>query len=109
MELAFESKPLRTICENEAEARRELGDRVLEMLKHRLADLRAAISAKDVVVGRARLFNNSGSEYMALELTDGYQLVLAPNHPNNPMTAENRVDWTKVTRVKLLRIERNNV
>ena len=44
LELAFESKELRDVCENEAEAKRQLGDSVAEMLKHRLADLNAATS-----------------------------------------------------------------
>jgi len=39
LELAFESKPLRTVCETEVQAKLELeGATVAEILKHRLAD-----------------------------------------------------------------------
>jgi hypothetical protein len=36
LELAFESKLLRTVCENETCATRKLGPTVAEALKHRL-------------------------------------------------------------------------
>ncbi|SRR5579883_1280859 len=44
----LKTKELRDICEIEAEARREFGDAVAEVLKHRLADLDAAISPNAV-------------------------------------------------------------
>src|SRR5260370_4182866 len=38
LELAFESKELRDICENDSDARRQVGGTVAEMLRDRLAD-----------------------------------------------------------------------
>jgi hypothetical protein len=43
---------------------------------------------------------------MSVGLCDGYRLVFVANHLNNPMTAEMRTEWTRVNRIKLLRIER---
>jgi hypothetical protein len=60
LELAFDSKSLRTTCESERQAKLELGDVVAEVLKHRLADLLAAKSVKDLVAGQPRLLDGAG-------------------------------------------------
>ena len=58
MEIAFNTKSLRAICESEAKAKRELGPSVAGILKHRLADLQAAKSANDLVAGQPRMSRN---------------------------------------------------
>ena len=103
MEFAFESKKLRDICESESEAKRHLGDSVAEMLKHRLADLDAARSAKDLIVGRPRLGDDA--ETMMVDLCEGSRLVFTANHPNNPTTENGELDWANVRRIRILRIE----
>jgi len=108
LQLAFESKLLRTICENESEATRELGATAAGILKHRLADLQAATSVKDLIAGRPRVLKGPDCEYMAVDLCDGYRMVFTANHPNNPVTKTNDLDWSRVTRIKILRIERDH-
>lgn len=105
MELSFESKPLRAICETESQAKLELGPAVAEILKHRLADLRAAGSVKDLMVGRPHVLQGSDGQHMAVELCVGYRLVFKSNHTNNPITDADDIDWTRVTRIKILGIE----
>jgi len=110
LDLAFDSRLLRTICENEDEATHELGSPVAEVLKHRLADLRAALSVQDLLVGHPRIINGGTyDQHMVLELIDGFQIFFCANHPDNPVTKNNKIDWTKVSRIKILRIERNYV
>ena len=103
MELAFESKCLRTICESEAHGKNELGLEVAEVLKHRLADLRAATSIHDLVAGRPRVSDKG--EQLVVDLRNSYYVVLVANHPNNPVTETGRLDWTRISRIKVLRIE----
>lgn len=109
LELAFDSKSLRTICESEAHARRELGPTVAEILKHRLADLRAATSVRDLLVGWPRTLDSESHQHMVVDLCDGYYVVFCANHPNNPMTESGQLDWSKVNRIKILRIESDHV
>lgn len=111
LDLAFDSKPLRTVCENEKEAIRELGPLVARVLKHRLADLRAAISINDLILGHPRLLLDDGKYHqsMIIDLCDDYQMTFCANHPCNPVVENGNIDWSKVSRVKLLRIERNYV
>ncbi len=103
MQLAFDSKELREICESDSQARLDLGDAVAEMLKHRLADMRAAKSAKDLVAGKPR--THPDSQHMLIDLSDGYTIVFKANHTNNPLTEAGDLDWAKVTRIKILRID----
>jgi hypothetical protein len=108
LQLAFESKSLRSVCESEVEAKLKLGGAAAETLKHRLADLQAATSVNDLAAGRPRVLDQSEGKEMAVELCDGYQLVFTPNHPSNPMTQDKSVDWKRVTRIKIVRIERKH-
>ncbi len=105
MELAFDSRALRTICESETIARRNLGTKVAEILKHRLGDLRAATSINEVIVGEPRLLD-AANEQMVIDLFDGYQIIFSANHPKKPVLGDGALDWTKVSRVKILRIDK---
>lgn len=105
MELAFESKDLRTICESEAYAERELGLDVAQAIKRRLADLRAATVIYDLLAGRPRI-SNTGNQELLVDLCDGYGIILAANHRDNPVTETGNVDWSRINRLKVLRIER---
>lgn len=108
MELAFDSRSLRSICESEVQAKEKYGAAVAEILKHRLADLCAATSIKDLLVGRPRPMDGTNDLCMILDLFEGYQIVFCANHPKNPLTQAGRVDWSKVSRVKIMRIKRDD-
>lgn len=105
MELAFDSKSLRTICENEAHAKRKLGPTVAEVLRHRLADLRAATSIKDLIVGRPRILDGTDHQHVVIDLCDDYRMVFCANHPNNLVAKSGKIDWPKVSRIRILSIE----
>jgi plasmid maintenance system killer protein len=107
LELAFESKELRDICENEADARRKLGESIAEALKRRLADLDAATSPKDLLAGRLR--RGLEGQTMVIDLCEGHRIVFAANHPDNPATADGDLDWANVRRIRILRIEGDHV
>ncbi len=46
---------------------------------------------------------------MVVDLQHGNRLVFVANHPTNPMTQTNKLDWAKVTRIRILRIESDHV
>lgn len=108
MELAFASKALRTICEKETDAIRELGPRVAEVLKHRLADLHAATSVEDLLTGQPRLADAANPRCMVVDLCDDYHMIFCANHPKNPVTESGGLDWSRISRIKILRIESNH-
>jgi hypothetical protein len=105
MELAFATKSLRDICESAEKARHTLGPKVSEKLKRRLADLYAAVSVNDLIAGRPHELDGPPQRRIALELGDGHRLVFSANHVVLPKLESGKIDWSKVSRVKLLRIE----
>jgi len=100
--LAFASKTLREMCEDEEQAERRFGKKVAESLKHRLADLEAAPAATDLIAGRLQLQNPTGN--CSVRLVDGFCLEFAANHVKNPLDKNKNVDWKKVSRIQVVRI-----
>jgi len=107
LELAFSTKALRAVCESEERAQSELGVDLASILKRRLADLRAAANVTDLVAGNPRPAPQSKKELM-LDLADGFAVFLTANHAANPRRRSGDIDWSKVSRVRLLRIEKHN-
>jgi proteic killer suppression protein len=105
LEIAFAEKSDRQLCENEAIAVRKLGIKVAEKLKRRLADLRAATSVKDIVAGKPQALFEKYKHQIAVELCDGYRLIFCSNHNTNPLLESDEIDWSRVSRIKILRIE----
>ena len=106
--LAFDSKLLRAICEKAAEAYCRFGPTVAKILHHRMADLRSATVAKDLVAGRPRVLKGTDGQKMAVDLCEGYRIVFTANHPNNPKLESGEVDWANVSRIKILDIEKSH-
>lgn len=104
LELAFATKSLRHLCEREAKARRDFGVRLAEKLKRRLADLRAASCVNELAAGRPRK-RGSRNRQIALNLYKDSKIIFSANHNSIPVLESGSVDWSKVTRIKILRIE----
>jgi hypothetical protein len=104
VQIAFDSKALRTLCESELHASNQLGLEVARVLRHRLADLRAARSIDDVVVGNPRQFLSDRTRMM-LDLCDGYVVVFCANHSQ---TAASLPDWPSVSRIRITEISSSN-
>jgi hypothetical protein len=103
MEIAFASKDIRSICENEIDARRRLGLPIAEVLKDRLADIQAASTIKDLIVGRPRPLTHADNT-LVVDLCEGFSLVFCANHLVNPKDASGGIDWLKVSRIKIINI-----
>jgi proteic killer suppression protein len=106
VDLVFASKTLRHLCESHSRARRFLGERAAEKLRNRLADLEAASNVTEVIAGRPRAPSVAPRDQLSLDLAHGYVLVFgaADNRRLTPDTIA--VDWRKVTRIKILKIEK---
>jgi toxin HigB-1 len=105
LEIAFETQRLRTLCENNTKAARELGHAAAEQLKHRLADLRAAQSIRDLVASPPEQLEDPME--VSVAIGSGFHLLLRANHPETPIVKSGCVDWSTVERVKIMRIEKN--
>jgi hypothetical protein len=107
LELAFSSKEFRGLCENDAAAKQEFGIALSDALRRRLADLDAAPSLADLPSKPIPLPGGDG-RLMSLTLTQGTRLIISANHPKNPTLSDGGVDWEKVSRIQIVRIEATN-
>lgn len=71
----------------------------------RLADIRAASNVTDLVAGRPHESEGGRLPNYAINLADGYRMVLCANHNEVPLTKSRRTDWSKVSRVRIHKIE----
>lgn len=108
MEIAFTNKSIRRLCENEAQGKIELGVKRAKALRRRLADLRAATCVRDLVVGNPREITTSGRQKIVVDLCNDTRLVFCPNHKTTPKLKVGGVDWSRVGRIKILKIERDH-
>ena len=100
MELAFQTQALRDICEDAEKATSEFGDEVAIALRHRLADLRAAVSLTDLVVGHPQV----SGDHVSVKVGKTHDLYLAANHVRMPLTPDGSLDWRTVSRLRVLEI-----
>jgi hypothetical protein len=106
LQLSFAKKSLREICENSAEANRKVGVDTANELRRRLADLRAATSVHDLLVGEPR--ETDGSK-VTLDVGADIQITLCPNHSTVPKLESGAIDWSKVNRVKILAVQSRTI
>lgn len=103
MELAFETAALRRVCESDVEARKCYPEGTADELQARLADMRAAMSAADLVAGRPSVDLRPPAS-IRFRLDGGYELVCVGNHPAPPLTQDGLVDLNRVRRVRVVTI-----
>lgn len=103
MNLAYETRALRSLCEREHLAEREYGIAVATQLKHRLDDLEAATNALDLVVAKPE--PQAGSTTLRIRLGRKAFIEFIANHQDVPVGKNRRVDWSRVSRIKITKIE----
>lgn len=103
LELGFETEALRDICERDKFARKRLGAKVADALRRRLSDFQSIDSFDDLPFAKPR--KRSGQ--CVFQLPEGWQLVVTAGHAENPTLPSGRIDWSRVSRLKILKIEKN--
>lgn len=102
MEIDFKDKKLRELCEQERVAERKLGAACARKLRSRLADLQAANCVTDLVAGRPHTLDGNRAGQFAVDLAGGRRLVFEPDHNPVPMRDDGGIDWSRVTRVRIV-------
>lgn len=103
IEILFLTPGLRRLCEQQKVAVRKLGSDSARKLRARLADLSAADSVSGLVTGRPHPLTGDRAGQFAVSLSGGTRLVFEPaNEPVPLAIREGSVDWTRVTRVRIV-------
>ena len=101
MVIGFETPELRSLCEDEAVAIAAYGADA-SPLKAALADLDAAPSLPDLPPGTIQV---RGEGWIAMECPP-IVLLFVPNHQRHQLDDKGQINQGKVTRVKVMGIER---
>lgn len=108
MEIAFASKQLRELFNDENSALAKLGPDLGGLILRRVADLDAASRAHQLFFFPwiSSITAEDGSDIILIDLDDTHQIVCEPQIPRNKTaeTLNSRVDWTKVSRIKIIEI-----
>ena len=105
MELAFSTTTLRKLCEDEGTMVTRLGIENARALKSILADLRALARASELESMHNAFLSPDG--HLALPFLDELTINALANHVANPTDSNGHVDWSLISRLKILSIGDN--
>ncbi len=103
MIIAFQSTRIRELCEDPDAADEVMGHTIAEVFRDRLADVRAAASVEDLIVGNPRP-NGTDGQFLQISLGAEKSIVLEANHLKPIRDADGRVDWRSVSYVKVIEV-----
>ena len=102
MEIAFASKALKKLCENEREADRRIGKDAAKRLRARLADLMAASKLGDIPAGNPHPLRGERHGQCAIRLAGGKRLVFEANDEPIPITTDGTTDWRRIVSIRIV-------
>jgi hypothetical protein len=105
VELAFRTRRLRALCQDHDEAVRVMGEAAAEVLRTRIADLRAVTYLAELPAGRAVVVDGDRPQ-LRFDLRDGWSLLMTVAHQSIPRTKEGELDETRVRRARVQEISR---
>jgi proteic killer suppression protein len=106
--LSFENKELRKICEEDAEATCRLGNEAAALLQNRLADIFAAETINDILVGNPHKAGEHPFLFYVINLDKHIQLLFRANNIKHIYLKNGELDWAQINRIKLVNILHNH-
>jgi len=107
MNVGFETERLREVCESRGAVRTRAPASVVEQLHARLADMRAATCASDLVVARAEI-DSRPPVRVRFRLDEGYELVCTGSVAQPYLDAEGLIDLDRMRRVIVTKFGRSS-
>lgn len=104
MELSFATAQLRSLCESRRRARKLLGIEAAALLAQLLADAEACKSVTELIeLLQGQVAPADGDQWRTM-LTKHCRVVFGCGHVTAPRTKAGAVDWSKVSRIRILEI-----
>lgn len=97
MEIRFKDNKLRSLCEKQAVAVKQLGALGARKLRLRLTELRATEHVRALPVGKPHPLKGKRAGQLAISLHDGQRLVFSSAHIPCPELQDGSIDWQRVT------------
>lgn len=105
MEIAFRTKALRTVCQSKEAMDERYGPGGGELLRVRLADIRAAECLGDVPLLAISPIQDSSGQKAVIQVGGGVTIVVTANHQRPPKGKDGTVDWLSVDRILIQSVE----
>lgn len=102
MHISFHSKHLRSICKSESYAKEILGVQLSKKLLRRIFDIDATQNILSLPVGNPKSSFQDGEEYIIVCLDSSTDIGFTCGHTTPPKNADGSVDWSNVSRIKLM-------
>lgn len=93
------------MCLNDTIMKQVLGVELTAQLKSRLADLAAVDYVSELLAGKPKELDGDRLDHMSLLLADNNHLVFKSGHTKPRTLKSGKVDWSSVSRIKILGIE----
>ncbi len=109
MNIIFQTNKLSKILNNQSNIKKHYGD-LAPKIQQRLLQLQAAQSLADLgppYQGPARCHELKGNRagQLSVDLEHPHRLLFRPDHDPLPQRQEGGLDWSQVTRIKILSVE----
>ena len=104
MEIEFDTPALRKLCENEREAKHQLGAPCAKKLHNRLAEIQAASVVTHLPAGNPHALDRERTGQFAVSLEGLIRLTFEPANSPIPRTTDDKIDWSKVNKVNIVYI-----
>lgn len=101
MELSFATEQLRSICESRRSATNKLGADTARSLEMVLADIEACQTVEEFTLLYGDQATSSKADRWQVSIEGAVTMTFASGHVSPPLKKDGRVDWRKVTRVRI--------
>lgn len=105
LEISYQDKKLRNICENESVARRHLSPAVTRSLRARLDDIYSAEDLFEIPL-LPEFISKVPPGSFAIKLAENYQMIFCAVDQNMPLDPHGNVNWHMIRRIKLVEISK---
>lgn len=107
MEISFGTRKMQRDCSSEKAMRAKWGVNNARKMMLRLTEMEGADTLEDLRrLPQARCHEYSGGRkgQLSVDLADPYRLIFEPDHDPLPTKDDGGLDWTRVTRVRILAV-----
>lgn len=105
MEIAFRTRTLRGVCLNGDAMDERFGPERATLLRRCLADLRAAATLGEVPLLATKAGDDSFGSEVSLGIGKGVSISVSAGHKTPPRLPGGAIDWPRVERVLIERVD----
>ncbi len=107
MEINYRNQKLKKLVSNPRELTKDYGDDVSKAVAKRIKDMEASETLSEYMMcysGKCKQLTGGRKGQFSVRLDRGVRLVFAPDEQETPRKPDGGLDWSKITKIKILEI-----